>query len=121
MTQELWRRSTADLAALIASGDVSSREVVDAHLERIEAVNPHLNAVVRVLADEARTAADAADTSDARGPLHGVPFTVKENIDVAGPATTQGLQVLAEAVSPLDAPQVARLRAAGGIPIGRTN
>src|ERR1700761_5248192 len=121
MTEELWRRSAVELAALIASGDVSSREVVDAHLERIEAVNPSLNAIVRVLADEARTAADAADAGDARGPLHGVPFTVKENIDVAGTATTQGLPALAEAVAPLDAPQVERLRAAGAIPIGRTN
>ena len=68
-------------------GAVSSREVVDAHLERIEAVNGHLNAVVLVLADEARAAADAADAAtDRSGPLHGVPFTVKENIDVAGHA-----------------------------------
>ncbi len=121
MSEELWRRSAGELAALIASGDVSSREVVDAHLERIEAVNPHLNALVVVLADEARAAADAADASDARGPLHGVPFTVKENIDVAGTATTLGLPALAEAVAPVDAPQVERLRAAGAIPIGRSN
>jgi amidase len=101
---------------------VSSREVVDAHLERIEAVNGDLNAIVVVLADEARAAADAADAaSDRSGRLHGVPFTVKENIDVAGTATTSGVPALAEAVSPLDAPQVERLRAAGAIPIGRTN
>src|SRR6201992_736785 len=65
-----------------------------------------------------------ARTREARGarvPLHGVPFTVKENIDVAGTATTQGLPALAEAVAPVDAPQVERLRAAGAIPIGRTN
>ena len=70
---------------------MSSREVVDAHLERIEAVNGHLNAIVLVLADEARAAADAADAAtDRSGPLHGVPFTVKENIDVAGTPTTSG-------------------------------
>jgi len=55
------------------------------------------------------------------GPLHGVPFTVKENIDLAGTPTTQAVPALAEAVAPVDAPQVERLRAAGAIPFGRTN
>jgi amidase len=122
LSEELWRHGAAELAQLIASREVSSREVVDAHLDRIEAVNGHLNAIVVTLADEARTAADAADAvTERRGPLHGVPFTVKENIDVAGTATTSGVAALAEAVSPIDAPQVERLRAAGAIPIGRTN
>lgn len=122
MSEELWRRGAGELAQLIASREVSSREVVDAHLERIEAVNGHLNAIVVTLAEEARAAADAADAvTERRGPLHGVPFTVKENIDVAGTATTSGVPALAEAVSPIDAPQVERLRAAGAIPIGRTN
>jgi amidase len=122
VTEELWRRGAVELAGMIAEGAVSSREVIDAHLARIADLNPHLNAVAVVLADEARAAADAADASaGARGPLHGVPFTVKENIDVAGTATTQGLPALEEAVAPIDAPQVERLRAAGAIPIGRTN
>ena len=122
MGEELWRRGAVELAGLIARREVSSREVVDAHLERIEAVNPHLNAIVVVLADEARAAADAADSASVpAGPLHGVPFTVKENIDLAGTPTTQGLAALAEAVAPIDAPQVERMRAAGAIPIGRTN
>jgi amidase len=122
MADELWRRGAGELAGMIASGEASSREVVDAHLERIAQVNPHLNAVVVVLEEQARAAADAADSNPGpRGPLHGVPFTVKENIDVAGTATTNGLVALAEAVSPVDAPQVERLRAAGAIPIGRTN
>jgi amidase len=119
---ELWRHGAGELARLIAAGEASAREVVDSNLERIEAVNGHLNAVTVVLADEARAAADAADRADGpRGPLHGVPFTVKENIDVAGTATTQGLRALEQAVSPVDAPQVERLRAAGAIPIARTN
>ncbi len=122
---ELWQSSAAELAALIRGREVSSREVIQAHLDRIEAVNPHLNAVVRVLPDQALAAADAADRAIAGGsplgPLHGVPFTVKENIDLAGTATTQGVPALAEAVAPVDAPQVERLRAAGAIPIGRTN
>jgi amidase len=121
VSEELWRRGAGELATLIASREVSSREVVDAHLERIEAVNGHLNAITVVLADEARAAADAADRSSPAGPLHGVPVTVKENIDLAGTPTTWGLPALAEAVPPTDAPVVERLRAAGAIPIGRTN
>ena len=122
---ELWKRSAKELAALIASKQVSSAEVVDAHLARIEAVNPKVNAVVRVLADAARSAAAAADrkvaSGDPLGPLHGVPCTVKENIDMAGLPTTWGVPALSGAVVPLDAPVVERMRAAGAIPIGRTN
>ncbi len=122
---ELWRKSASELAGLIAGRKVSSAEVVDAHLARIEAVNLQVNAVVRVFADEARAAALEADrmtTAGGRlGPLHGVPFTVKDNIDVAGLPTTFGVPALANAVVPLDAPVVERMRAAGGIPIGRTN
>ncbi len=124
-TDELWRRGAGELAGMIRRGDVTSREVIEAHLERIGQVNDHLNAIVRVLADTARAGADAADAAvragGALGPLHGVPFTVKENIDLAGTATTQGVKAMADAVSPLDAPTVERMRAAGAIPIGRTN
>src|SRR6478672_2455033 len=122
---ELWRKSAVELAAMIRDREVSSREVVQAHLDRIEVVNPHLNAIVRPLADQALAAADAADLAVAEGarlgPLHGVPFTVKENIDVAGTPTTHAIPALAEAVASVDAPQVERLRAAGAIPLGRTN
>jgi amidase len=122
---ELWQLGALELAARIAAREVSSREVLDAHLDRVAAVNPHLNAVVRVLADEAREAADAADraVSDGEplGPFHGVPITVKENIDVAGTPTTQGLVALAEAVATVDAPTVERMRRAGAIPFARTN
>ena len=122
---ELWRKSAVELAAMIRDREVSSREVVQAHLDRVEAVNPHLNAIVRLLPDQALAAADAADRAVADGsrlgPLHGVPFTVKENIDLAGTPTTQAVPALAEAVASVDAPQVERLRAAGAIPLGRTN
>lgn len=122
---DLWRRGAAELAGLIAGGRVTSEEVVEAHLARIAAVNPRLNAVVRVLATEARDAARAADAKrragEPLGPLHGVPFTVKENIDMAGLPTTWGMRTLAEAVVPLDAPVVTRMKAAGAIPLGRTN
>ena len=125
MTGEIWRNNATDLADMIAAGDVSSLEVVDSHLDRIEEVNGWLNAVTRVLADEARVAAKDADKAvaagDELGPLHGVPCTIKENVDVAGTPTTQGLPVFADLISPTDAPLVERLRSAGAIPIGRTN
>ncbi len=121
----LWKLTALELARHIATKEVSCAEVVDAHLKRIHEVNPALNAIVRVLDAEARAAARAADDSIARGeplgPLHGVPFTVKENIDMAGMPTTWGVVPLAHAVVPADAPVVERMRAAGAIPIGRTN
>ena len=122
---EIWQLPATELAQRIARRQLSSVEVVDAHLARIEAVNPALNAVVRVLADEARASAVKADqrlaSGEAIGPLHGVPFTVKENIDMAGLPTTWGVPALAKAVAPVDAPVVERMRAAGAIPIARTN
>jgi amidase len=115
-------KSATELAALIKAREVSSREVIEAHLARIEEVNGYVNAITLVLADSARSAADAADAaSEPQGPLHGVPFTIKENIDSVGSATTQGVPMLAEALPGEDAPVVARMKAAGAIPIGRTN
>jgi amidase len=99
--------------------------VVDAHLQRIADVNPSVNAVTVVLAEEAMEAATEADRTTARGdelpPLHGVPFTVKANIDLAGTPTTAGLKALADAYPTQDAPSVVRMRDAGAIPIGHTN
>lgn len=110
---------------MIARRDVSSAEVVDAHLARINVVNPRVNAITRVLSDEARAAASAADQAVAEGVplgrLHGVPITVKQNIDLVGSATNWGLTALAEAVPPVDSPVVERMKGAGAIPIGRTN
>lgn len=121
MTDPLWQYSAGMLAQLIRKKDVSSREVVESHLSRIEAVNDKLNAVTVVLAESALKAADRADSGDALGPLHGVPFTVKENIDCLGSPTTQGLPIMAQAMPSMDSPVVARMKAAGAIPIGRTN
>jgi amidase len=122
---ELWRMSATELAGATTSRHVSSLEVVEAHLRRIEAVNPLINAVTVVLGEQALQAAKAADGAAAGGeqlpPFHGVPFTVKDNIDVAGAATTQGARALAAAYPSRDAPVVERLKAAGAIPIGRTN
>jgi amidase len=125
MATDLWRMSAGEMAAAIRCRQVSSREVVEAHLNRIEAVNPLINAVTVVRREAAMAAAAAADQAAAAGadlrPLHGVPFTVKENIDLVGTPTTQGARAWADAYPSADAPAVARLRAAGGIPIGRTN
>lgn len=119
---------TADATQLVEwlrDGEVSARAVVEVLLARIDAVNPTVNAITATLADEALAAADAADRARASGtllgPLHGLPFSVKENLDVAGSATTLGLAALAGATAPLDAPSVANLRAAGAIPLARTN
>src|SRR3954454_6517673 len=118
---EIWELSAARQAAAIRARELSSREVVTAHLERIEAVNPAVNALRVVLADEALAAADAADPRAPARPLHGVPVSVKENIHVAGSATTGGVPALESAIAPLDAPAVAHLRAAGAIVISRGN
>jgi amidase len=122
---EIWQLSAIELAQRITKRELSSVEVVNAHLARIEAVNPALNAIVKVLGAEARAEAAAADrrlaAGETVGPLHGVPFTVKENIDMAGLPTTWGVPALAQAVVPADAPVVERMRSAGAIPIGRTN
>ena len=125
MTDELWRKGALELAGMISRKEVSSHEVVAAHLARIDEVNPHLNAVVRRWDDESLAAADVADRAvaagDSLGALHGVPVTVKENIDLAATPTTQAIAFLADAVSSTDAPLVQRVRGAGAIPIGRTN
>lgn len=125
MSNELWRNGALELAGMIARKEVSSREVVQAHLDRIDAVNPAVNAIVRRMDGEALAAADAADAAlaagESYGPLHGVPITVKENIDLAGTPTTQAVAALADAVAPIDAPIVARMRLAGAIPMARTN
>jgi amidase len=122
---DLWQLDARELARMIAAKEVSSVEVIDAHLARIDATNPTLNAVTRVLADEARAGAAAADRAVAAGavlgPLHGVPFTVKQNIDQVGCSTNWGLPALAEATPPVDSPVVERMRGAGAIPIARTN
>jgi amidase len=124
-TTELWRMSATELAEAIRSRQASSQEVVEAHLRRIEAVNPAINAVVVVLGDEALEAAKSADRAVAAGGelprFHGVPFTIKENIDVVGTPTTLGLKALAGAYPSLDAPVVERLKGTGAIPVGRTN
>lgn len=113
------------LAEAIRRKRLSSLEVVDACLRRIEQVNPKLNAVVQLTAESARAGARQADAELARGklrgPLHGVPFTVKDSFDVAGVISTAGTQGWAKRIPTEDATIVARIRAAGAILLGKTN
>jgi amidase len=117
--------AATELAAAIARRERSSREVMEAHLRRIERHNPALNAVVTLDAERALAAADAADRAlargDAVGPLHGLPITVKDALATAGMRTTAGSATLAEHIPDRDAVAVARLRAAGAIVVGKTN
>jgi amidase len=105
----------------VAAGEVSCLELIEAHLTRIEALNPRLNAIVTVLDRAARAQAAAADDASVRGPLHGLPFTVKSDIDCLGSPTTRGVPALRHALPYADAPVVERLQAAGAIVVGRTN
>jgi amidase len=112
-------------ARLVRTRAVSARELVQAHLDRIEAVNPALNAIVTLVPDAALDAADAADRAlargDAPGPLHGLPIAIKDVEDVAGVRTTYGSPLYADHVPDADAPIVTRLRGAGAIVVGKTN
>ena len=124
MTDELCFASTTWMAAAIAGRRVSSLELVDACLARIERVNPAINAVVR-FTDDARDRARQADRERSRGslhrPLHGVPFTLKDSLDTAGVVTTAGTIGWQDRVPTADATVAARLKAAGGILLGKTN
>jgi amidase len=113
--------SAGAAARAIAAGEVSSRELTEAILHRIDAVNPTLNAVVELRAEQALSEAEAADRAAAAGPLHGVPITVKEGLNVTGLHTTWGNPVFRDYVADWDATVVARLRQAGAIIVGKTN
>lgn len=121
----LWQLSLRELADAIRSRSTTARAVIDAHLARIDEVNPVVNALTVVFPERARALADEVDrrleAGDEVGPLAGVPFTVKENIDLTWSATTSGWPFLVEAVPAQDATLVRRLLEAGAIPIARGN
>ena len=125
MKVPLWQWSATNLAKAIREKRISSQEVIQAHLDRIEAVNHKVNAVTVVLKEDALRSASEADKKIAAeeelGPLHGVPITFKENIDLVGSATTHGIVDLKDSMPQTDAPVVTHLKQAGAIPIGRTN
>ena len=122
---DLISSSATSQAAAIKQKSVSAEEVVLAHLDRIEAVNPTLNAVVQRCDEAALSEARGADADiargDIRGPLHGVPMTIKDSIDTAGVITSAGTMGRASFVPDRDATVVSRLRQAGAILLGKTN
>jgi aspartyl-tRNA(Asn)/glutamyl-tRNA(Gln) amidotransferase subunit A len=124
MSEELIFRDATTLAALIRSKEVSPVEVVKAHLERIEAVDGQVNAIVTLAEDAlsvARTAEAAVLTGEELGPLHGVPFTAKDSIDTAGVMTQRGSPIFRGRTPEQDATSVARLKQAGAILLAKTN
>ena len=129
MADELWKWDAVALAEGIRTRTISSREAVHACVERMHAVNPRLNAVTCDLSGQALAAADRADEAVANalktearlGPLHGVPVTIKENIDQEGCATVNGVTAFREAIATTDSPVVANWKKAGAVIIGRTN
>jgi amidase len=123
--KDLIYASATDLAQAIQTKEVSSVEIVQAYLQRIEAVNPKLNAVVQLAAEPALEEARLADTAlargEVRGPLHGVPMTIKDSFETAGIVTTAGTKGLEAYVPKQDATVVTRLRSSGAILLGKTN
>ena len=122
---ELCFMSASELAPLIRQGDLSPVEVVDAHLERIEELEPTLNSFITVLSEEARAAAveleREAGRGEYRGPLHGVPLGIKDVYDTRGVRTTFGCEYYADRIPQADSTTVERLREAGAVSMGKLN
>src|SRR5262245_37566069 len=124
MTDTITRMDATRLAELIANREISPVEVVQAHLDRIAEVNPKVNAIVTLAGhalDTARKAEAAVKSGAKLGPLHGVPFTVKDSLDTEGVLTQRGSPIFKGHVPDADATAVARVKAAGGILIAKTN
>jgi aspartyl-tRNA(Asn)/glutamyl-tRNA(Gln) amidotransferase subunit A len=124
MTTDLIHTDATGLAELIRTGKASSVEVVQAHLDRIEATNPRINAIVTLVdgaLDAARAADDELASGGTVGPLHGVPCTVKDGFDTAGVLTQRGSPIFAGRIPDTDATGVARLKRAGAILLAKTN
>ena len=122
---DLWRMEAGKAATAIRSKAVSSAELLELYLDRIDRYNPRLNAVVTIDADRARRAASAADDAVVRGedlgPLHGLPITVKDALETKGIRSTGGATELRDHVPTDDVPAVARLKEAGAIVFAKTN
>ncbi len=123
--EEIWRLSAEKLAGLIRSKKVSAKEAATAGLERLNAVNPSINAVVDHRPEDVLSQAAEVDAAIARGedagPLAGVPVTIKVNIDQAGFATTNGLKMQRDLIARDNSPVIDNLRKAGAVILGRTN
>ncbi|SDI08102.1 amidase family protein [Lutimaribacter saemankumensis] len=125
MDKPIWQLSATQTAAAIREGRLTSVEATEAHLARMDAVNPALNAVVLDMRDNALDTARAADAAlksgDIHGPLHGVPITVKQNVDVEGTPNINGVPANTGLIAPDDAPVTRNLRNAGAVILGQTN
>jgi amidase len=125
MSQDLWRLSATETAQAIRRGEATAEAVTRSVLERVEAVNPRVKALAMVSTESALAAARAADAAQASGevlgPLHGVPVSIKINVDVAGEPTTDGVAAFQDNMAASDSPLVKSLRDAGAIFVGRNN
>jgi amidase len=125
MTTKLWQLSASELAGRIARREITARAATESVLARIDVANQHVNALATVTADSALQAADAADAAQQRGEtlgaLHGVPITIKVNVDVKGEPTTDAVEALKDNIAPSDSPLVKSMRDAGAIIVGRNN
>jgi amidase len=128
MAVEVEEKSITELSAMLAAGTISSEELARAYLDRIDALDrkgPKLNSVIAVMPgaiEEARMLDAERKAGTLRGPLHGIPILIKDNIEAKGPVpTTAGSTALLANVTERDAPLVSRLRAAGAIILGKTN
>lgn len=121
----IYEQSATDIAAAVRTGQTTALAVTRAHLDRIAAVNPAINAIVQEFPDDALAQARAVDAriaaGDDPGPLAGVQVTIKVNVDQAGQATTNGLTLQKDLIAATDSPVVANLRKAGAVIVGRTN
>ncbi|MEA3164386.1 MAG: aspartyl-tRNA(Asn)/glutamyl-tRNA(Gln) amidotransferase subunit, partial [Verrucomicrobiota bacterium] len=124
-TDELWQRSAADLVAGYTNKEFSPRDVLDSVFDRLDRINPKINAVVTVDREGALSAAAASEkrwlVGEALGPLDGVPLTAKDNIPVRGLRTTWGSNLYSNYLPAADELPIARLREAGTIILGKTN
>ena len=124
MNEDIIYADAVELARRIRDRELSPVEVVQAHLDRIEAANPRLNALIAYpegVLERAREAEAAVIRGENRGPLHGVPFTVKDCVDTEGVRTTRGSKLFEDYVPAADATVVKRLKDAGGIFIAKSN
>jgi aspartyl-tRNA(Asn)/glutamyl-tRNA(Gln) amidotransferase subunit A len=124
MRSDIFYFDASQLAQLIRTREISPVEVVQAHLDRIQELNPKVNAIVTIVDDvlaDAKAAESALLAGESIGPLHGVPFTVKDSIDTAKVKTQRGSPIFKDRTPDTDATSVARLKSAGGILLAKTN
>ena len=120
----LWRLSATEIVKATTAGEICSIDVVTSVIDRMRKINPKLNAVVVDLSEQALKTAEHLDRDRKNGkecgPLHGVPITIKINVDQKGHPTSNGVSALKDLIAPDDAPVVKNLKNAGAIIIGRT-